>query len=505
MTSGEAYSERLSERAAPAIQEYYARPKLLASRKLFPIDLMLFKAHGVMLAETGIVAMPDADAILRELVRIEESGFDAFPLRPDLGDIYLTLQMQLMERLGGRVGGWLHVALSRNDFDLTEARLYCRDLIGSSIESLLGLMDVLLERARQHTHTVMPGYTHHSQAAQPITFAHFLLAHSDAFDRDVVRLEQAYRVVNRSPMGGCALATTGFPIDRERVAELIGCHGIVENSLDATGGRDFLMQTGTAAAIAFSTMGRLVESLLLWNTPDFGMIELADRHCDISSIMPQKKNPVGLEMIRAESVRVHNAVNSAFGILKALPTANGREPGYIDSQIFEATEKLVIMAPFLAEILAELAVKADVMLRKAREGFATMTELADVIVRQSDLSFHESYVLVSRLVAKVHREGKRANSVTVEMIDELALDLYGNPLGLTSEAVKKALDPVENVNIRARTGGPAPVEVERMLKNRLAGQEALRGRLRERQDALRVAERLLNEAVSQVTGDPRVT
>jgi argininosuccinate lyase len=500
MTGAESYSERLSQSAAATIQDYYARPKLAGSSKFFPIDLMLFKAHGVMLAETGIVAKPDAAAILRELLDIEKAGFDAFPLRPDLGDIYLNLQMQLMERLGQRVGGWLHIALSRNDFDLTEARIYCRDLIHASVGSVLALMDALLHLAREHTGAVMPGYTHHSQAAQPITFAHFLLAHYDAFARDVERFEQAYAVVNDSAMGGCALATTGFAIDRERVAELIGCDGIVENSLDATGGRDFLLQTGSCAAIASSTMGRLVESLLLWNTPDFGMIELADQHCDISSIMPQKKNPVGLEMIRAECVRVHHAVNAAFGILKALPTGNGREPGYIDSQIFEATEKLVFTAPFLGEILEGLTVKVDAMLSKAREGFGTMTELADVIVRQSDLSFHESYVLVSRLVAKVHGEGKQADSITTESIDEIARELYQRPLGLAPEKVRKALDPVENVAIRARTGGPAPVEVERMLKNRMVQQEILRKRLQERRDLLQVAGRRLNEAVRSVIG-----
>jgi argininosuccinate lyase len=492
------YSARLSQSTAETIQEYYARPKLAGAKKFFPINLLLFKAHGVMLAETGIISKKDARAILRELVNFEQAGFEVFPLRADLGDIYLSLQMELMKRLGDRVGGWLHIAVSRNDFDLTEARLYCRDQINSAIRSMLILMNSLLTLSGQHIHTVMPGYTHHSQAAQPITFAHFLLAHYDAFARDVERLEQAYAVVNRSAMGGCALATTGFPIDRERVAALIGCNGIVENSLDATGGRDFLMQTGTAAAIAMSTMGRLVESLLLWNTPDFGMVELADQYCGISSIMPQKKNPVGLEMIRAESVLTHNAVNAAFGILKGLPTGNGREPGYIDSEIFEATEKLVIMAPFLAEILDTLTIKVDAMLNKAREGFSMMTELADVIVRESDLSFHESYVLVSRLVSKVNGQGMKASAITTEMIDEIAVDLYKRPLKLTSEAVRRALDPVENVRVRAIIGGPAPVEVERMLKNRIELQALLSTHLEKRLEDLQAANQNLNKVAREI-------
>ena len=342
-----------------------------------------------MLRETGIIKSTYASSILRELIRLEEAGFEAFTLRPELNDLFLNLNANLIERLGNDVGGWLHIAVSRNDFDLTEARLYCRELINSSVKSLLILMESLLDLASKHVDTVMPGYTHHSQPAQPITFAHFLLAHYDAFARDVERMEAAYANTNLSAMGGCAIATTGFPVDRMRVADLIGCGGIVENSLDATGGRDYLLQTGTSAAIAMSTIGRLIESLLLWNTVDFGMVELADQYCSISSIMPQKKNPVGLEIIRAEVVKTHNAINAAFGVMKALPIGNGREPGYIDSLAFEATEKLVFLAPVLADILATLKIHEDVMLAKATENYSTMTELADEIVRQSDLSFHE--------------------------------------------------------------------------------------------------------------------
>ena len=245
MTLEKTYSARLSQNTAEAIQELYARPRLAGAKKFFPINLLLFKAHGVMLTETGIITRQDGAAILNTLKDFERAGFEAFPLRADLGDIYLNLQMQLMERLGERTGGWLHMAVSRNDFDLTEARIYCRNLINAATRSMLALMDSLLRVSAQHIHTVMPGYTHHSQAAQPVTLAHFLLAHYDAFARDVERLEQAYRVTNQSSMGACALATTGFPIDRELVADLTGCDGMVENSLDAAGGRDFLMQTGT--------------------------------------------------------------------------------------------------------------------------------------------------------------------------------------------------------------------------------------------------------------------
>jgi argininosuccinate lyase len=199
-------------------------------------------------------------------------------------------------------------------------------------------------------------------------------------------------------------------------------------------------------------------------------------------------------------VRTHNAVNAAFGILKGLPTGNGREPGYIDAEIFEATEKLILMAPFLAEILDTLTVKVENMLNKAREGFSTMTELADVIVRETNLSFHESYVLVSKLVAHVNGQGLKASAITSEWIDEIARELYQRPLQISAEAVRRALDPIENVNVRARTGGPAPVEVTRMLKKRNAMQEELQRGLQGRYAALQEATVRLETAVGGITG-----
>jgi argininosuccinate lyase len=501
MSSQRPYNERLGQSPAEAIQEYYVRPRLLAAGREFPVDLMLLKAHAVMLAETGIVARDHVAVILRELLAIEAAGFEGLELRADLNDLYLNLQMRLMQSAGEEVGGWLHIALSRNDFDLTEVRIRCRDLLEEGIAGLHSVMRTLLHLASGHVETVMPGYTHHSQPAQPVTLGHFLLAHHDALARDVERLEQAYAVANHSAMGGCALATTGFPVDRSRVAEMIGCNGVVENSADATGSRDFLLQAGSAVAIAFSNLGRLTESLLLWNAPDSGMIELADQYCHISSIMPQKKNPVGLEIIRAAAVEVAGSVHAAFGVLKAVPLGNGREPTYVETLVFQGLEKLAILAPAMADMLATLTIHQDVMLSKAREGFSTMTELADEIVRQTDLSFHEAYVIVSRVAADVIGRGEKAASITPGLIDEVARVVRGRPLSLPTESVRRALDPVENVRVRCVTGGPAPEEVRRMLRNRRSGHDEIVARSRRRKEGLESAAAALDAAVRKVLGE----
>ncbi len=498
MTTERSYNARLSRSPAEAIQEYYVRPRLQAAGKEFPIDLTLLKAHAVMLAETGIVARDPIRVILRELLAIEAAGFEGLELRADLNDLYLNLQMRLMGSVGEDVGGRLHIALSRNDFDLTEVRIRCRDLMHECMDGVRAVMRALHQLAADHTDTVMPGYTHHSQPAQPVTLAHFLLAHHDALARDMERMEQAYAVANKSSMGGCALATTGFPVDRLRVADLIGCDGIVENSADATGSRDFLLQGGSAVAIAFSNLGRLTESLLLWNAPDSGMIELADQYCHISSIMPQKKNPVGLEIVRAAAVEATGSINAAFGVLKALPLGNGREPTYVETLVFRASESLAYLAPVMADMVSTLTIHPDVMLAKAHEGFSTMTELADEVVRQTDLSFHEAYVLVSRVVTDVVGRGQKAASITPELIDAVAGVVCGRPLSIPAEAVRRALDPVENVRVRRVTGGPSPEEVRRMLTDRQHGHLEMTARSRGRLERLRSASAALDAAVREV-------
>jgi len=476
------YSARLAKSQARAIQEFYVAPRLQADRRALPLHLQLHRAHVLMLGEQDIVPRPAAAAILGELDRVGREGGDALELRGDLNDMYLNLQARLMERLGEGVGGWIHVAMSRNDYGLALARMQIREQLNAAAEGVLTFMDAMLRVAEGHVETVMPGYTHHSQQAQPITFGYFLLACWDAAARDLRRLSQAFATTNASPMGGGAIGATGFPIDRQRVAELLGFDGLVENALDATGGRDFALEAGAAYAIALSGMNRLGESLLLWNTAEFGMIELADQYCHISSIMPQKKNPVTLEIIRAEAVKAQNALNTAFGILKGVPPGNGREPGYAEEMVVEAGERLVVLAPVLADVIATLTVHPDRMLQRAREGFSTMTELADELVRQSDLSFHQAYVLVSELVVRVHGRGRTADTIRAADVDEAAERTLGRRLGVDDDAVRRALDPVQAVARRVVTGGPAPAESRRMLEGRRKLQARLQCGLESRRE-----------------------
>ena len=493
----EEFTSRLGSAPAFPGTPFYQGDQHQDVEDAFRRDLQLHKAHVVMLAEQDIISVEVGKAILAELLDLERHGVASMTLDASLG-MYLSTEKYLVDRLGADVAGRMHTARSRNDLQPASSRLYVRGKINEIVERLLELKKVLLRRATEHVETVMPGYTHHSQQAQPITFAHYLLASHDAFSRDIERLEQAYGVVNLSPMGGCAIAGTGFPISRERVARLLGFDGIVENTLDATGHVDYLLQTAAAIVITLSTLGRMCEGLYLWNTAEFGMLELADEYCSISSIMPQKKNPVALEMIRGESILAANQLNGMMGILKALPPGGGREWFYVDRAFPACANTALGAIGTAAGIIATLTVRPEVMARRASEGFSTVTELADEIVRRAGLSFREAHHIVGLTTLEAIKAGRRADEITSAMIDTAAAQVIGRPLGLGAQVVKNALDPFENVRVRTHVGGPAPDEVRRMINVRNEMLPREQHRLKQRTTRLAEAAQELQDAVAAV-------
>jgi argininosuccinate lyase len=460
-------------------------------------DLDLHKAHVVMLVEQSIISLKDGQAILEELLDLERQGTSAFSVDPGLG-LYLSTEQYLVKKLGSAVAGRLNTGRSRNDLGPAGNRMYIRSRINDMVLALLDLKACLLHKAEEHVDTIMPGYTHHSQHAQPITFAHYLMAGHDAFSRDVRRLEEAYEVVNLSPMGGAALATTGFPINRERVAELLGFAGLVENSLDATGQHDFILQTAAASVIALSNLGRLLEGIYLWNTAEFGMVELADEYCSISSIMPQKKNPVSIEMIRGEAVIAAHNLSAMMSVLKAVPPGGGREWSYTMRLFSPIANTFMGAMETFTGIISTLTVNKEVMARRAVEGFGTVTELADEIVRQTGLSFRDSHHIVGMTARMAIQSGKLANEITSEMIDVAAKEVIGKPLGLDAKIIENSLDAVENVRVRSIPGGPAPVEVRRMIEDRKGVLAHDRQRLEQRNSELEAGRIRLAQAVEAV-------
>lgn len=495
--TGEAHlRERLSKDPAPALVRYLTGPKL--QRELaavfFP-QLHVHLAHGLMLIERGIIARADGVAILRALLDLHDQGPAAIVPDPALEDLYSHVERHLIAVLGPDVGGRLHTGRSRNDLGVTQWRLALRDRLLAVRAALQRLRAVILDQAERHAETTMPGYTH-SQHAQPVTLGYYLAAFADVLARDARRLAAAYAEVNRSPLGAAALTTTGFPIDRRATMRRLGFDRLVENAFDAVASRDDAEEAAAMLALLGVHLARVAEDCFVWCTAEFGFIEFGDEYCAVSSIMPQKKNPTVLEFVKREAGRL---IGLATGVLAGVKgawftdaadaTDAGNEP------LLEGTEAAIACLELLAGSLTTLRVDAARMLQGARVGFGTMTELADTLVREAGLSFRLAHNIVGQTVTRALAEGKRADELTLAMLDATARELFGRGLAIAPDAIARALDPVANIRLRTVEGGPAPAELRRMLtraRQELAEDEA---RLERERTAVETSRRgLLAEA-----------
>ncbi|MFN8556012.1 MAG: argininosuccinate lyase [Dehalococcoidia bacterium] len=318
MVQPERIQGRLRGSMAPEVGEEMMAGYHHEQARHFPAYMRVHRAHTAMLTERGIISAADGAAILRALVELEAGGIAGLGLSLGGDDLYLTTEARLTERIGADVGGRMHTGRSRNDLDATVTRLAVRGDGQIVLEAALELAEAALARAEQHTHTIMPGYTH-LQHAQPITLGHWLLAHVDIIAEDIARIEAALDRANRSPLGAAALAGTGFPIDRERTAALLGFDGLVENTLVGVSSRAYALEMAAALAILATNISRLGAELMLWTTEEFAYAEVDDAYAGTSSIMPQKKNPLVLEAIKARAGTLTTDAAAMMEIFRALP------------------------------------------------------------------------------------------------------------------------------------------------------------------------------------------
>ena len=430
----------------------------------FPMQMENHFAHGRMLWEQGILTRKEARAISAALRKLLAAGPDATGRRPGLTDLFSNLEEWLIEELGIEVGGKFHTGRSRNDMNLTIERMYTRKTLLDMCEAVSFLMDTLLRKAEEHKNTIIPGYTHHSQHAQPVTLGHFYLSAFENFARDLERLLAAYDHTNLSPMGGAAIATTGFPINRERVAELLGFDGLLLNSMNATSSLDFAYEAASAMCIFIQNVGRMAESLLLWNMGEVGISRLNLKYCSYSTIMPQKRNPVALETLRYSGEWSYGALSTMFNTMKAYTPGNGREPGFVVSLYYEIAQRVMDSAYLLEGIVRTLEVDRERALDMTRKGFSTMTELADELVRSQGLSFAAAKKLVGRLVLLAHEEHIPCEAIGRDLLHRAGLEALGVEVDMPEKLLRAALDPVQNVERRSLIGGPSPARVTEMIE-----------------------------------------
>ncbi|UPW01670.1 argininosuccinate lyase [Halorussus gelatinilyticus] len=412
--------------------------------RIFSADLAVDRAHVVMLAEQGVVDEDEAAAILSALDGVESAGFDALP---DGEDVHAAIETAVIERVGD-VGGKMHTARSRNDEVATCIRYRLREDVLEAIEATLGLRKSLAEVAAEHTETVMPGYTH-LQPAQPTTVAHYLLSYEQAVARDTARLFDAYARVNRSPLGAAAFAGTPFDVDRERTAELLGFDGLVANSMDAVSARDFLVEVVAALANLATTVSGLAEDLVVFSNK--GLVELSDDYSSTSSIMPQKKNPDTLELVRATAGDAAAGLNGLLTALKGLPRAYNRDLQNATPHAWETVDAVTEAVAVAAGAAATATWDDEALADAAGEGFSTATGVADLLA-MAGVPFRKAH----EMVAKAAEEG-----ADYAALDSAAEEVLDDPLSayVEREAVETALDPAESAASRDSTGGPAPESV----------------------------------------------
>jgi len=444
----EAWSALFSEPTSALVQRYTASVGF--DRRLWRVDIEGSLAHAEMLAAQGIISGDDLAAIRRGLAQVaDEIGRGAFDWRLELEDVHLNIEARLTA-LVGDAGKRLHTGRSRNDQVATDVRLWLRGEIDAIAALLAGLQRALVELAARHADTLMPGYTH-LQVAQPVSFGQHLLAYVEMFARDAERMAEVRRRTNRLPLGAAALAGTSYPLDRERVARTLGMEGICRNSMDAVSDRDFAIEFAAAASLAMVHVSRLAEELVLWMSPAFAFVDLPDRYCTGSSIMPQKKNPDVPELARGKSARVIGHLTSLLVLMKGQPLAYNKDNQEDKEPLFDTVDTLKDTLRLFAELVAGIVVKPEAMARALAKGHPTATDLADFLVRRG-LPFRDAHEVVARAV-------RAATERDVELAGLPAETLAALHPALAAPEARAVLGLRAALEARATAGGTAPAQV----------------------------------------------
>jgi argininosuccinate lyase len=402
-----------------------------------------------MLARQAIVPVETARACIRGLDALNREELASLPYDGRSEDLFFFVEEALGKLCDNGAAGAMHTARSRNDIDITQYRMCLRADILTILGHLNTARAVLLDLARRHTETLMPAYTH-TQPAQPITFGHYLLGVIEMMGRDERRLQAAFTTVNRCPLGACAISTTGFPIDREFTAHLLGFEGLQVNSYGAIAASDYLTETAGAISTAMLSLGRVTQDFLMWCTAEFGYLRLSNAWVQISSIMPQKRNPVPFEHVRVLASKALAQAQGIFTCLHNTPFGdiNDAEDD-LQPLVFSATADTARALALFAGIMEGCEVQVERMAERAASDFLTATELADTLVRREGLNFREAHHLVSAAVKYLN--GDYSPTAMADAIETLA-----PRLSLSRAELLESLDPRHFVNVRAIQGGPAP-------------------------------------------------
>ncbi|WP_216796807.1 argininosuccinate lyase [Candidatus Vallotia tarda] len=448
---GEIWSARFSEPISSLVKRYTS--SVLFDTRLALIDIEGSLAHAAMLSTQGIISKDDGVAILKGMEQIRgEITRGEFEWQLDLEDVHLNIEARLTALIGD-AGKKLHTGRSRNDQVATDIRLWLRGEIDKIINLIKSFRGALLDLAERHADTILPGFTH-LQVAQPVTFGHHLLAYVEMFTRDTERMLDCRKRVNQLPLGAAALAGTSYPIDRWQVAKTLGFDSICTNSLDAVSDRDFAIEFTAAAALIMSHFSRLSEELVLWMSPMVSFIDLADRFCTGSSIMPQKKNPDVPELARGKAGRVNGHLVALLTLMKGQPLAYNKDNQEDKEPLIDTVDTVINTLRIFTEMIAGIIVNPSMMRSAALRGFSTATDLADYLVKKG-LPFRDAHEAVSHAVRICIDEDRDLLDLNLE---KLRTELP-NIAHLLSDDVFDYLTLEGSVASRNHIGGTAPEQV----------------------------------------------
>jgi argininosuccinate lyase len=443
---------RFTKETNKLVEEFTA--SISFDQKLAKEDIAGSLAHVEMLGECGIIPTEDADKIkngLLEIKKMVDANEVVFAVEDE--DIHMNIEKLLIEKIGP-VGGKLHTGRSRNDQVATDMHLYLRTKTTELIVLIENVQQALVEQAKMNVETLIPGYTH-LQRAQPVSFAHHVMAYFWMFERDKERLTDSLKRVNWLPLGAGALAGTTFPINRERVADLLGFETIYPNSMDAVSDRDFILEFLATASIIMTHISRFSEELVLWSSQEFQFVELDDSFCTGSSIMPQKKNPDVPELLRGKTGRVYGNLIGLLTVLKGLPLAYNKDLQEDKEGMFDTVETLEGSLKLLAPMIGTMTVKKDVMRKAINNDFSNATDIADYLVRKG-LPFREAHEIIGKIVLYAIQMGK--------FLLDLSLEEYKDFSPLFEEDIYKVLSPEHVVAVRNSFGGTSPEQVNEQIK-----------------------------------------
>lgn len=456
------------------------------------------EAQLVMLTEQGIVPIEEAKKIFSVLETTDYSKYSSMEYTGEFEDLFFQIEDELIRKTDGLAGN-IHIARSRNDLSLAMDHIVVRTGILDVMHEILKLIETVGAFGAEHKDTLCVAYTH-TQHAQPSVFGHYFLGFLDVLCRDMERLAKAYDKANSSPLGAAAITTSGFPVNRDRVAQLMGFSSVIENSFDAIGNIDFNTDTASAIMLSAVNIGRVVTDLILWATEEMNMIRLSDGYISTSSIMPQKRNPIALEHLRS-SLSMVKGISSAIidGYFKT-PYGDISDHEDIEPVLMQDIELFIKNIRILRAVISTMDVNKDLLCKRAHESFSVVTEMADTIVRKTDLPFRTAHHIVSTLVKEAEMEGKNIKEIDENFFSKIYKEVSGKPFTGNFDDILLSMNPEHFVRIREVYGGIGPKAMGAMISSADRKINLWKNWIAEKEELLKIADKKRQDAVKSIWG-----